>query len=99
MRRGAFGFDVTSRGDLEDQVRNVELLRRLLLDRSVISGDELGEGDPGDFDHGAWHIACHLVAAGACAAPRMDGCSGWSCPTTRCATSTSRASRRIARLA
>jgi hypothetical protein len=30
----------------------------------MIDGIDLGEGDPGDFDNGAWHIACHLVAAG-----------------------------------
>lgn len=63
MERGTCGFEVTSAGDLVDRANNVELLRKLWLDRSIISGNDLGEGDPGDFDHGAWHIACHLVAA------------------------------------
>lgn len=63
MERGTLGFDLTASGDLADRAKNVELLRKLWLDRSMISGEELGDGDPGDFDHGAWHIACHLVAA------------------------------------
>ncbi len=29
----------------------------------MIKGEDLGPGDPGDFDNGAWHVACHLVAA------------------------------------
>jgi hypothetical protein len=28
------------------------------------SGYYFGPGDAGDFDYGAWHVACHLVAAG-----------------------------------
>ena len=63
MKRGIFDFDVTADGRLADCAANVETLSKLWLDRSIIDGDDLGEGDPGDFDHGAWHIACHLVAA------------------------------------
>ena len=64
MKRGIFEFAVTAAGDLVDCEDNVERLRRLWLDRSVIDGADLGPGDAGDFDHGAWHVACHLVAAG-----------------------------------
>lgn len=64
MTRGSFRFDVTPEGDLSASPDNVEALRALWLDRSLVSGDSLGPGDPGDFDHGAWHIACHLLAAG-----------------------------------
>lgn len=64
MKRGTFGFGVTAQGDLADLPGNVEALRRLFLDRSMINDDDLGPGDPGDFDYGAWHVGCHLVAAG-----------------------------------
>ena len=62
--RGSFRFDVTPAGDLSTSPANVEALRALWLDRALVSGDDLGPGDPGDFDRGAWHIACHLLAAG-----------------------------------
>ena len=64
MKRGAFEFDVTDEGNLISSVQNVETLRRLWLDRTLINGRHLGPGDPGDFDNGAWHVGCHLVAAG-----------------------------------
>jgi hypothetical protein len=64
MKRGTFGFDVNAGSDLQDNAENVERLRRLWLDRSMIDGRDLGPGNSGDFDHGAWHVACHVVAAG-----------------------------------
>ncbi len=64
MTRGAFGFEVNDEGDLLNSVRNVETLRRLFLDHTLITGDDLGPGDRGDFDVGAWHVSCHLAGAG-----------------------------------
>jgi hypothetical protein len=62
--RGIYNFEVTDDGNIIYSRNNVELLRKLWLDREIISPAELGHGDEGDFDNGAWHIACHLVAAG-----------------------------------
>ena len=64
MQRGTFGFAVTPDGILVNDPANVAALGRLWLDRTTISGADLGPGNPGDFDHGAWHVACHVVAAG-----------------------------------
>ncbi len=61
--RGTFEFHITSAGDLEDCSTNVEALRGLWLDRALVNGEDLGPGDPGDFDYGAWHVSCHLVGA------------------------------------
>ncbi len=76
MERGTYKFDAYDEGDLTNTAANVELLRKLWLDRLVISGDDLGPGDPGDFDHGAWHVACHL-AAGCGVRKRPDGSLAW----------------------
>ncbi|HKB06091.1 MAG TPA: hypothetical protein VKD90_28105 [Gemmataceae bacterium] len=62
--RGALGFQVTPAGDLLNSATNVQLLCRLWADRTLIKGDDLGPGDPGDFDFGAWHSSCHLLGAG-----------------------------------
>ena len=76
MERGTYKFEVSDGGDLVNNAANVERLRKLWLDRRVIKGDDLGPGDPGDFDHGAWHVACHL--AGACGVRRRaDGSLAW----------------------
>jgi len=64
QKRGSLGFEVGPDGNLVNNGANVERLRTLWLDRSVIDGELLGPGDPGDFDSGAWHVSCHLVAAG-----------------------------------
>jgi hypothetical protein len=60
----AFIFERLSDGSLANSAVNVESLRRLWLDRTLLKGEEIGPGDPGDFDFGAWHIACHLAGAG-----------------------------------
>ena len=62
--RGTFEFLVTPTGDLINHATNVRLLGQLWLDRTLLTGDDLGPGDPGDFDFGAWHSSCHLLGAG-----------------------------------
>jgi hypothetical protein len=57
-------FLVTASGDPLNTATNVNLLRQMWADRAVINGDDLGPGDPGDFDFGAWHSSCHLLGAG-----------------------------------
>jgi hypothetical protein len=77
MLRGTFKFEVyDDSGHLNNSGTNVERLRSLWLDRSMIKDDALGPGDPGDFDHGAWHVACHLL--GGCGMRRLaDGKPVW----------------------
>ena len=62
--RGSLQFQITPGGDLANSAVNVRLLLQLWADRSLVHGDDLGPGDPGDFDHGAWHSSCHLLGAG-----------------------------------
>jgi hypothetical protein len=62
--RGSLNFQVTASGDLQNSATNVNLLRQMWADRAIITGDDLGPGDPGDFDFGAWHSSCHLLGAG-----------------------------------
>jgi hypothetical protein len=64
MPRGTFQFDVSEEGNLLNTPENVEALRRLWLNRTLVSGRDIGPGNPGDFDVGAWHVACHLAGAG-----------------------------------
>ncbi len=64
MKRGALQFEVVTDGSLVNSSSNVETLRLLWLDRTLVQGYYLGPGDKGDFDYGAWHVACHLVSAG-----------------------------------
>jgi hypothetical protein len=63
MGRGAFDFLTTDKGDLRNCSENVEALRRLWLHHALVAGEDLGPGDRGDFDVGAWHVGCHLAAA------------------------------------
>jgi hypothetical protein len=76
MERGTYEFEVSDDGNLTNNGNNVQLLRKLWLDRRVIKGDDLGPGDPGDFDNGAWHVACH-VAAGCGVRECKDGSLAW----------------------
>src|SRR4051812_36827339 len=62
--RGKYQFEVTPDGALVDSDANAERLQNLWLDRSEIDMRHIGPGDPGDFDDGAWHVACHLLGAG-----------------------------------
>ena len=64
MPRGTFGFDVSPSDELLNTPANVEALRRLWLDRTLVRGGDIGPGNPGDFDDGAWHSSCHVVAGG-----------------------------------
>ena len=64
MPRGAFQFETSDAGDISNSATNVETLRRLWLHHTLVSGNDLGPGDRGDFDNGAWHVSCHLAGAG-----------------------------------
>src|SRR5215475_13704680 len=76
MYRGKYEFDVDENGNLKNSAYNLEQLRKLWLDRNDIHGDDIGPGDPGDFDNGAWHVACHL--AGGCGVKKLaDDSLAW----------------------
>jgi hypothetical protein len=62
-QRGAFQF-LVSNGSITNAAQNVNALRQMWLDRKLIKGNDIGPGDPGDFDNGAWHSSCHLMGAG-----------------------------------
>jgi hypothetical protein len=64
VKRGTFQFDATPSGNLTNSSENAETLRRLWLDRSLLGQYDLGPGNEGDFDNGAWHVSCHLAGAG-----------------------------------
>lgn len=74
--RGTFKFEVAADGGLLDTATNVETLRKLWLDRSLIDGRDLGPGNTGDFDEGAWHVGCHLLGGGGVRRLR-DGRLAW----------------------
>ena len=60
-QRGSYDFEVSASGALADNDSNLEKLRKLFRDERIIGG-KWGPGAPGDFDHGSWHILCHLAA-------------------------------------
>jgi hypothetical protein len=59
--RGSYDFQINGNGALVDNAANMEKLRRLFRDATIINGN-FGPGRSGDFDHGSWHILCHLAA-------------------------------------
>jgi hypothetical protein len=59
--RGSYDFQIDGNGALVDNAANMEKLRRLFRDATIINGN-FGPGRSGDFDHGSWHILCHLAA-------------------------------------
>lgn len=61
--RGLINFEIDTNGHVLYTDENLEKLRLMFLDRSIIKDALLGPGDPGDFDKGSWHILCHLTAA------------------------------------
>ena len=90
--RGSLQFLITPAGDLANSATNVRLLAQLWADRTLIRGDDLGPGDPGDFDHGAWHSSCHLLGAGGAPRQPMAASCGSKSPTPAFAMSISPAS-------
>jgi hypothetical protein len=58
--RGKYDFEVDGKGALVDSAANLEKLRKLFRDGDIID-ENWGPGDEGDFDHGSWHILCHLA--------------------------------------
>jgi hypothetical protein len=58
--RGSYNFEVDKDSKLVDSPANLHKLGDLFRDGAIISGN-WGPGDEGDFDHGSWHVLCHLV--------------------------------------
>ena len=58
--RGSYGFAIQTNGSLVDSPENLDKLRALFRDGAIINGT-WGPGNTGDFDHGSWHILCHLA--------------------------------------
>jgi hypothetical protein len=73
-KRGLYGFEIQSDGNVADCDSNLELLRKLFRD-GVIIKERFGPGNPGDFDFGSWHILCHL--AGGSAVFKLGGQRLW----------------------
>ena len=69
--RGTYSFEIDNNDDILYSKNNIKLLRKLWLDRKLINVQELGPGDEEEFENGAWHIACHLVA-GSCVRRTKD---------------------------
>jgi hypothetical protein len=59
--RGSYDFEINDNGALVDNAANMEKLRKLFRDGDIVDGN-FGPGRYGDFDHGSWHILCHLAA-------------------------------------
>jgi hypothetical protein len=64
VNRGSYNFKIEESGLLIDSIENLERFRKLFRDATIIGGN-WGPGDEGDFDHGSWHILCHLAAGSA----------------------------------
>lgn len=73
-KRGLYGFEIQPNENLADTESNLELLRKLFRDGSIIKA-KFGPGIEGDFDHGSWHILCHL--AGGSAVLDLSGSKMW----------------------
>jgi hypothetical protein len=95
MGRGTLHFEVTADGDLIDRANNVELLRQMWLDRSIIAAT-LAKAIPETLttEHGI--SPATLWPQAVFAAPMMVACSGWKSPTARRAMITTPLSRRNA---
>jgi hypothetical protein len=59
--RGSYDFQINGNGAIVDNAANMEKLRKLFRDGAIVNGN-FGPGNYGDFDHGSWHILCHLAA-------------------------------------
>jgi len=59
--RGTYGFEIGDDGRVVDNESNVNSLRKLFRDGTIIN-EQWGPGNRGDFDYGGWHCLCHLAA-------------------------------------